>query len=100
MNDDCPFEPATPRPYYPDADLASMDATQLRVEAERYRVGANHFYRSWVETLASHGIANEALRGVLDALNVPHHDRKISGSPDQYAGTIAYRHFYTLARGR
>ena len=45
-------------------------------------------------------IVNEALRGVLDALDVPPHERKISGSPDQDAGTIAYRHFYALARGR
>lgn len=100
MSDDIPFAPATPRPYFTPADLSAMDASQLRVEAERYRDAANHFYAELIGTLASHSIANEALRGLLDALHIPADERKISGGSDEDAGRVAYRHFYRLARSR
>jgi hypothetical protein len=100
VSDDIPFEPATPRPYFPPADLALMDADQLRAEAERYRFAANHFHAEFVGAIASHVIANEALRGLLDALHIPADERKISGGSDEDAGRVAYRHFYRLARGR
>jgi len=77
-----------------------MDAGQLRREAEHYRDAANHFYAEFIGTLRSHGIANEALRGLLDALHVPADERKISGGHDEDAGRVAYQHFYNLARGR
>jgi len=100
MSNDNPFAPAPRRLYFPPADLASMDASQLRVEAERYRDAANCFYAELIGTHASHVIANEALRGLLDALHVPSHERGISGGSDEDPGRVAYQHFYNLARGR
>jgi hypothetical protein len=100
MSGDTPFAPATLRPYFPPVDLELMDADQLRAEAKRYRDAANHFHDGLADALDSHGIANQALRGLLDALRIPADERKISGGPDEDAGRVAYRHFYNLARGR
>jgi len=100
MSSDNPIGPAEPYTFYPPADLSAMDADQLRREAERYRNGANHFYNEFRGTLESHAIANEALRGVLDALGILAHERRISGKPSESAPGVAYRHFYSLARGR
>jgi hypothetical protein len=87
MSSDNPIGPAEPYIYFPAEDLSALDADQLRSAAESYRIGANHFY-------------NEALRGVLDALGIPAHERKISGKPSESAPGVAYRHFHSLARGR
>ena len=100
MSSDSPIGPAEPYIYFPAEDLSAMDAGQLRREAERYRTGANHFYNEFRGAIESHAIANEALRGVLDALGIPAHERRISGKPGEIAPGVAYRHFYSLARGR
>ena len=95
-----PFGPEEPYIYFPAEDLSEMDAVQLRQVAEIYRSGANHFYNEFRGAIESHAIANEAFRGVLDALGIPAHERKISGKPSESAPDVAYRHFYSLARGR
>ena len=100
MSGDNPIGPAEPYIYFPAEDLSEMDAVHLRQVAEIYRTGANHFYNESRGALESHAIANEALRGVLDALGIPAHERKISGKPSESAPDVAYRHFYSLARGR
>ena len=100
MSGDSPIGPAEPYIYFPAEDLSEMDAVHLRQVAERYRAGANHFYNEFRVAIESHAIANEALRGVLDALGIPAHERKISGKPIESAPDVAYRHFYGLARGR
>ena len=100
MSSDSPIGPAEPYIYFPAEDLSAMDAGQLRHMAERYRAGANHFYNEFRGAIESHAIANEALRGVLDALGIPAHERMISGKPGEIAPGVAYRHFYGLAWGR
>jgi hypothetical protein len=100
MSSDNPIGPAEPYIYFPAEDLSALDADQLRSAAESYRIGANHFYNEFRGAIESHAIANEALRGVLDALGIPAHERKISGKPSESAPGVAYRHFHSLARGR
>ena len=100
MSSDSPIGRAEPYIYFPAEDLSAMDADQLRRVAEIYRTGANHFYNEFRGTFESHAIANEALRGVLDALGIPAHECRISGKPSESAPGVAYRHFYGLARGR
>lgn len=100
MSSDSPIGRAEPYIYFPAEDLSAMDADQFRSVAESYRTGANYFYDEFRRTLESHAIANEALRGVLDALGIPAHERMISGKPSESAPDVAYRHFYGLARGR